>query len=201
MGVCDFTCFIQHNGQCLISTGYEAEEPPADGEQEEEEDPLVYDPEQDEGDGYGCNEAVLVHVPAKHTVREILSWPLQAFAAFPRETVVYRWDDWGFPALEESDYRSVLCSDNWWERCVWRTAERPGVLLVNFAPDAFDAFVLKQVPAEGIAWSYYRAAHENIWPGKGRALLQKVTKAQAFARIADCSARNLEEFDAFAATR
>ena len=174
MGVCDFVCFVQRNGQNLVCL-----EPRDPGDPEESDE---------EADGRGSGTAVLVRVPVTVSRRDILAWELADFAAYPRVEAAYGWDGCEFDSA--SGYSDApLSSDSWWEGSIWASPDFPGEWLVNFEPGAFDAFVLKKISPAEIPWWYLKEVFEN----RRRELPE--TKEEACRLVADSRDANLWEHD------
>lgn len=172
MGVHDYICFIQRNGQCLYILR----------ETDETED-------DDDDDECGSNEAIIVLVPKSNKITDILSWNLQKFAEFEKIEEKYSWDDWAFENFD--DYRDYLCKDNWWEQTIWEDQKIPGMYLVTFEPNAYDAFVLGKISPENISRSYYEKVLEN------RGLDMPKNKIDVYNYLVKCGDENLAEYRNF----
>jgi len=154
MGVHDYTCFVQRNGQDLR---------PLEFCDDDEKDNLL-DPVSDGGNGgnVGGSTAILVKVPAVFTVQDILSWKLTRFAEFPAVGVSYDWGDWEFSPEVAPGYGKVWEHDETWiDTAIWESSAFPDTRLVNFEPEAYNAFVLGRVRPNTISGIYYRTVFEN----------------------------------------
>jgi hypothetical protein len=192
MGVCDYTCAVERNGQNLRGfvpgAGCLGADEVGENDSSDERD----DWSSDECDDWsaGAGEAVLVAVPEAVAVREILSWGLSKFAEFPAERVDYDWDGWCFVGVE--GYSEVLtrsATSSWYDTAIWSSPSRPGKRLVNFHPAAYEAFVTGRTAARDIPRGYLKEVFSNRdrpWPG---------SELLAVSAIRDCGALNLWEYD------
>lgn len=147
----DYVCFVQRNVRQplipLLPLGV-GEPDPAD--QDIETEPLCI----------GRGEAVLVRVPERHPMREILGWDLTAFQRFPIIRSGYDWEQGEF--AEAAGYATVAPSrPRWWERAIWTSPDYPDDQLVVFDPEAYRAFVSRGLPPGLIPWEYYREVFQN----------------------------------------
>lgn len=147
MGVHDYVCFVQRNGQCLYELNLISE-------QSDE------DLSDDEFDGCGSNSALIVFIPTTYTIRDILSWHLHRFKDFTVKEVNYSWDNWNFEGYD--GYGDILSEkDKWWEQCIWESPSEPGFYLVNFEKGAYQAFVLGEARPEQIPKNYIKEVFNN----------------------------------------
>jgi len=215
MGVHDYVCFVERNGQDL--RGFEPTERPVpfrregyraalsepsdthlpavgapeeDGEDESSvstDDDLI-DPFDYDGE-VGCGIAVLVKVPTAHARQEILSWKLSEFERFPTVRAEYDYDGWCFEKVEGYNADGAIYSSHWYEQAVWRSPTYPDTWLVNFHPKAYEAFVRGEIPPERIPARYW----EEVFGNRGRPL--PPTKREAYAAVVDSGRLNLWELD------
>jgi hypothetical protein len=194
MGVQDFVDLIQRGGHlCPIELF------PEGGGVDEE-----FDSSDVQFSTVGCAEAVLVLVPAKHTVREILTWNLPRFAEFPICRVGYDWDKAEFDGIEGYSEASDLEVDTiegyhwntWWNAAIWSSPSLPGIRIVNFTPEAYDVFVCGTVRPERVPWAYY-------WTilVEGRRDGLPLTKGQACRLIRRANADAVQSYDKYTAER
>lgn len=136
MGVHDYIDFVQRNGQCVASLFFL---------DNDEDDPgLQYET---------SDQAILVMIDKKYSKADILSWHLREFAKFPTVKVTYSADDWNF--IEVQGYSEILMADKeWWDQAIWESPSVPGIYLVNFEPNTYNAFVLENFIPEKIPQSY-----------------------------------------------
>jgi hypothetical protein len=117
MGIHDFVCFVQRNGQYLNSF------PPYEYEAQ----------------------AMIVKIPTSTptsitTKYDILSWDLEKFKEFSAVKVNYSIESYEFEGL--SGYPEILsCTMNWWDQTIWQSPDADGFWLVNFSLDAYKIFV------------------------------------------------------------
>lgn len=182
MGVHDYVCFVERNGQCLMGP---VETSPEESESSNDEEL--------EG-GCGFTTAILVMVPIKYTKREIISWSLDKFKEFEMREEEYSWDSWGFENIE--GYRDVLHSQSyiytlseWVNLSIWQSDDIPGFWLVNFHPEIYRIFVLGNKEAKNISKLYYK------WIFKNRGVTCPKSKEQAFDKIINAGDENLWNYD------
>ena len=180
MGVHDYVCFVQRNGQCLNQLELLPEGPEGNSDDEG-------DHSDDEFDGCGSRSAAIVFVPNSFSVREILSWPLSRFRDFTMKKVGYSWDGWSFEEYE--GYDGALRADNWWEQSIWQSPSAPGFHLVNFEEGAYQAFVLGEARADQIPRNYLNEVFSN------RHSDIPSTKEEALAKILEAGPENLWSYD------
>lgn len=153
MGVCDYTCAIQNNGQDLdIYQKLETEEIPEDSEDHTSSDS-------------GCDEAILIEVPIGTNFN---SMTFADLAQFPiRKGQGYSWDSWDFESPQ--GYYKVLFDEvapvdtksKMPEKAVWQSPDVPNVWLINVEPFAYACFVKQTVHHEQIPYAYYKLILEN----------------------------------------
>lgn len=172
MGVCDFTCFVQRNGQSLFALST------SDGENDSDEDISSLE---------GSASAILVIIPrngSKISKRIILSWKLSQFAKYDTIKTGYNWDSREFDELP--GYSDVLDNDKWTNTAIWKNKDN---YIVNFEEGAYKAFVEEKLASDKISLKYYEIIFEN------RNLPCPATKDLAYKKIFDCGAENLWEYD------
>ncbi len=152
------------------------------------------DSDTEEFEDSGTTGAILVRVPAAHTVRDILSWHLGRFREFPIIKAEFSWDSLEFRREDNGDtiedYREILgkASTHWWESAIW-TPKAGGERLVNFTPATYDIFVLGGIDPERVPWRFYDLLFDN------RASRLPQTKRLAYERIRDSGRPNLWEYE------
>jgi hypothetical protein len=187
MGVHDYIDFIQRNGQCLYSL--DPDERIKDEGIEDEGETSDEDPP----NTVGTDKAMVVRVPDRHTIADILSWKLTKFAEFPVVELEYTWDGWDFidEEGEDMEYSEYLMGniDDYYRNGVWKCDRvYPGQWLLNFEENSYKAFVLGEIDPERIPWYYYQMAFDNRdWNNL------PPTKADAFARLANKNEPTLDD--------
>lgn len=139
MGVHDFCCFVQRNGQNLH--GFE---PLARGTPDSKSD--LHDVSQREG----AADAVIAIVPDGVDVEAL---ELPEFAKYPVLETSYSWDAWQFTELEDEEYFEVL--GDYDHIGVWKHTTYPGKQLVNFERNTYLAFVKGQIPPKRVPYAFY----------------------------------------------
>ena len=141
-------------------------------------------------EGCGATKASIILVPKSYSKEEILGWKLTSFAKFKCIQSKYSWDDWDFKDVK--GYRKLLLDEKlhteWWDLAIWESPSFPGVYLVNFEPDEYNAFVLEKIEPEKISREYYQEVFEN------RDVDMPTPKSEAYKKIIDCGVENLFEY-------
>ena len=195
MGVCDYVCFVQRNGQTLVGLDPIPREDPltnAGNKSARKKHTrairglCTFEKEE-------FRDAVLVRVPKnEYSKADILAWDLKHFAKFKRVAGTYDWDNWDFDTIR--GYRGVLMGDTcestaWWDQAIWESPDFPEEFLVNFDATVFRAFVLGHYDAAQIPWEFFKCVFAN------RERPVPTTKKQALENIVNCKRENLWEFE------
>lgn len=178
MGVHDYICFVQRNGQNVKSLTTSIYYYNSDEDEDYSED--------EDLEEYGAGEAVLVLVPKTFTIEEILSWNLREFQKFSIKRCEYSWDDWSF--TEFPFYDEFIRKDKWWEQTIWTDDSLPDTYIVTFETGAYDAFVLGKIDQELISSTYYRTILDN------RNLDMPSGKTSAYDFIMNSGPENVAEY-------
>lgn len=169
MGVCDFVCHIQKNGQ----NGYSAENHVEEYEQygdpnlTDEEPELLQDPEIQEltrkekkdfyldqyqeiygNDCFGFDKGILVFVPKTNTRKQIFTKPYPWFAKFKKQLWKYSHDGWEFYKIING--KKIYLKWEHDQESVWEHKRYPKHWLVSFEPNFYKWFVKCDIPVEKI---------------------------------------------------
>lgn len=154
MGVHDYVCFVQQNGQILRPLEYDEEDPHSPDDWEEDKT----------FDYGGSNEAVIVFVETKkwETMMNSKSFNLKDLSSCPIVMASYSWDDWDFKEI--SGYREHMLEndDITKNEAIWKSNDYPGFTLVNFDPNAYDTFVLQKIDPKLVPFWYFKVCFENL---------------------------------------
>ena len=139
MGVSEYICFIQRNGQNVTSLVL--------GESEPNRFPVLRTSNYTErivNKHADCGKAIVVLVPGSYSLPDILSFELKDFRKFEYVKTYHNWDTRQFKGIK--GYYDVLMEnpdDNaeWWEYAVWTSLSFPGYWLVNFEFMSYHVFV------------------------------------------------------------
>lgn len=135
MGVHEYVCFVQQNGQNIEKISDH------------------WDQVSDEEDNYTT--AIIVHLPGSMNYEEIKSMKLTEFSKYPYTLSYHDWDSWEFEKI--NGYGEVLMEENTLgDRSIWRENDDPNTQWnINFYQFNYDAFVLGKYNPDDIPLSYY----------------------------------------------
>lgn len=169
MGVCDFTCFVQRNGQCM-GTHSVLKKPMTVREEAiemlDKKNPtqaeILEAINEDDGDGMcGSAKAIIVYVPKSITREDVLNMAPSAMIKYKSCEDNYSWESLGFS--EHEGYLDWLSGDlpkpaqptkHPEPSCVWGSAS--DFHYVNFDPFAYECFVLWKHDPMRIPAAFFR---------------------------------------------
>ena len=186
MGVHDYVCFVQRNGQCVerfeplltfkeinlekrnsLKDAKKADRFWIKAQVFKEYLPKYWKTDAESFHDFidGDYDPVVVTLPGELTRDEILEMDLRLFKLYPNEVCEYSCDSWEFDKYTE--YRDLLignipnkenCSDEIYES-VWRAKD--GNWRVNFNPFCWDAFVTEKIKSKYIPYSCFNTILQN----------------------------------------
>jgi hypothetical protein len=170
MGVTDFECLIERNGQVLH--GIELLEQPMTTEQElknfcedEWDGKISEDLLQDVMDSYegaGARMGRLILIPRSLSLEEVTSIPLLELGKYPFRDEIYDWDEWDFPNFEgHSKFKMGEIPFPTSRECLWSNDDH---WIISINPMVYDVYIRQLYPPELVPLAWYLIALDGTIP-------------------------------------